>query len=909
MPSYVCKYCHQSKQSLKGLRSHLAQKKSCRDAFRRRFSAIIQATSSITQGQREADQFEDDPDSQLDVDEPAPFDPPNLHSHNPPPTDNEPPPNTTSHSRRASVEDVEDEEPGGLPKRAWVTDFPSPAGTALREGETAFAKLQREKEEAGGNLWLPFASKDEWELARWLTTAGVSQSAIDDFLKLPITRDRTHPSFHNKRTFFQKIDTLPQGPAWSCESWEVTGDELNEKGEPIVETVELWKRNTVDCIQELIGNPAFKDNMQYAPEKLYAEEECKTRIFDETWTGEWWWDKQKVFPAGVTIAPVILSSDKTQLSQFSGDKAAWPPLIEAGNQGVEMVCADGCVRRVHPILAAYIADHPEQCLVACCKENCCPKCTVPPDRRGEVVYSVMRDPREIEQLLEEKWKGESPADFKAYGLRLIDPFWKDLPHCNIFACITPDLLHQLHKGVFKDHIVSWASACMEGGEAEIDRRFKVMTTHPDLRHFRKGISLVSQWTGTEYKNMEKVFLGVLTGGSNPAVLRAVRAVLDFIYYAHFEAHSSDSLAKLEAAWNSFHAEKSIFVDLDIRDDFDIAKVHSALHYGQSIRQLGTADGYNTEASERLHIDFAKRAYRSSNKKAYTQQMTTWLSRQEAVRRFDAFLRWAEPQPLVSEIPQTEQDSQHDEQPTSLARYSVAKDPGFGATKVKTLVEKFGCANFVRNLEDHLRRFSSSQPLPLVAQNIHDRTSFDVYKRMHVRLPAIRQISRTPIKDTIRATPSVPAKPLRKAIPAHFDTVLAREFPSPVDPSGHNQDNPLHGLCVARVRAIFRLPEEYGPASKHPVAYMEWFTPFHTVAPDTGMFKISWSTRMHRRRTSIIPVTQIERSCHLIPHFGREVNLQWSSGDILDQCSTFYVNPYLRHHDFVLLRHAVAGTVT
>ncbi|KAH9922147.1 hypothetical protein B0H21DRAFT_841842 [Amylocystis lapponica] len=803
MPSYVCKYCHQSKQSLKGLRSHLAQKKSCRDAFRRRFSAIIQATSSITQ-----------------------------------------------------VEDVEDEEPGGLPKRAWVTDFPSPAGTALREGETAFAKLQREKEEAGGNLWLPFASKDEWELARWLTTAGVSQSAIDDFLKLPITRDRTHPSFHNKRTFFQKIDTLPQGPAWSCESWEVTGDELNEKGEPIVETVELWKRNTVDCIQELIGNPAFKDNMQYAPEKLYAEEECKTRIFDETWTGEWWWDKQKVFPAGVTIAPVILSSDKTQLSQFSGDKAAWPPLIEAGNQGVEMVCADGCVRRVHPILAAYIADHPEQCLVACCKENCCPKCTVPPDRRGEVVYS----------LLEEKWKGESPADFKAYGLRLIDPFWKDLPHCNIFACITPDLLHQLHKGVFKDHIVSWASACMEGGEAEIDRRFKVMTTHPDLRHFRKGISLVSQWTGTEYKNMEKVFLGVLTGGSNPAVLRAVRAVLDFIYYAHFEAHSSDSLAKLEAAWNSFHAEKSIFVDLDIRDDFDIAKVHSALHYGQSIRQLGTADGYNTEASERLHIDFAKRAYRSSNKKAYTQQMTTWLSRQEA----------------VPEIPQTEQDSQHDEQPTSLARYSVAKDPGFGATKVKTLVEKFGCANFVRNLEDHLRRFSSSQPLPLVAQNIHDRTSFDVYKRMH---------------------------PLRKAIPAHFDTVLAREFPSPVDPSGHNQDNPLHGLCVARVRAIFRLPEEYGPASKHPVAYMEWFTPFHTVAPDTGMFKISWSTRMHRRRTSIIPVTQIERSCHLIPHFGREVNLQWSSGDILDQCSTFYVNPYLRHHDFVLLRHAVAGTVT
>ena len=142
---------------------------------------------------------------------------------------------------------------------------------------------------------------------------------------------------------------------------------------------------------------------------------------------------------GATIAPVIVASDKTQLSTFSGDKTAWPvyltigtigksvqcspsawvtilleyipvtkleyfskmkqqfhgyhifhdcmksllkPLIKAREQGVDMVCADGFIQQVFQIFAAYVADHPKQCLVAWYNENHCPKCLVAQGKLG-----------------------------------------------------------------------------------------------------------------------------------------------------------------------------------------------------------------------------------------------------------------------------------------------------------------------------------------------------------------------------------------------------------------------------------------------------------------------------------------------------------------------------------------------
>lgn len=264
-----------------------------------------------------------------------------------------------------------------------------------------------------------------------------------------------------------------------------------------------------------------------------------------------------------------------------------------------MTCPDGLVRRLHPILAAYVADFPEQCLIACCKESRCPKRSVEHNLRGDLMASTPRNPVEA---LRNLWKyQQGKMDRKEFedqhGQRAVyEPFWARLPHSDIFMCITPDILHQLHKGVFKDHIVSWCTDII--GEEELDARFKAMTSYSGLRHFKKGISKRKQWTGADQKELERVFLGVVAGAVNSRVVTAVRGVLDFIMYAQYQSHTDGTLKKMEDALKLFHENKDVFIELGIRSNMNIPKIHSMIHYVASIRLFGSADGFNTELPER-----------------------------------------------------------------------------------------------------------------------------------------------------------------------------------------------------------------------------------------------------------------------------------------------------------------------
>jgi hypothetical protein len=297
---FDCRYCKRRgvARSIQGLKSHISQTPGCRTRRDEEHALLNHNRKAQTASQHAHQQ-------------------PIEHQQESSEENDIPPSNDTDEhrSKRARVNDDDDIENFRPTSTNFIIDYPAEAcaGAVLKDSqdalETRFEKLERAQQHAGEPAWAPFTSLADWELSRWLVRSGVSQREIDKFLKLESVRTSAchanfqryistkvqsgaRPSAPNKHAFFKKIDSLPKGPEWTCEIFEIKGDHKDENGDAIVEEVELWRRNPVECVRELIGNLAFKDGMKYAPEQHFEDEELKNRVYDEMATGEWWWDVQ-----------------------------------------------------------------------------------------------------------------------------------------------------------------------------------------------------------------------------------------------------------------------------------------------------------------------------------------------------------------------------------------------------------------------------------------------------------------------------------------------------------------------------------------------------------------------------------------------------------------------------------------
>ena len=254
-----------------------------------------------------------------------------------------------------------------------------------------------------------------------------------------------------------------------------------------------------------------------------------------------------------------------------------------------MADGNGTIHWVHPLLAAYVANYPEQVLVTATKSGECPKCDVPRERLGDMEPSEAWDINAVYNALSKvgnNYKQFKMACKEARIKPIAQPFWGQLPFLDIFQAITPDILHQLHQGVFK-HLVKWLAQAF--GSVEINAHCQRLIPNHHIRIFSNGITGLSWVTGKEHAMISHIILGVIADVSLPngldtsCLLRTVCALLDFMYLTQLKVISMWHLTLMDEALVIFHQNKDIFIDLGLCEKFNIPKLHACLHYTRSIR--------------------------------------------------------------------------------------------------------------------------------------------------------------------------------------------------------------------------------------------------------------------------------------------------------------------------------------
>jgi hypothetical protein len=106
--------------------------------------------------------------------------------------------------------------------------------------------------------------------------------------------------------------------------------------------------------------------------------------------------------------------------------------------------------------------------------------------------------------------------------------------------------------------------------------------------------------------------------------------------------------------------------------------------------------------------------------------------------------------------------------------------------------------------------------------------------------------------------------------------------------------------------IFTLPQRYGIPD--PLVCVHMFRSPTTASPAqlTGMYQV----RRERYPAlygnhpieKVFFLSDIRRTCHLIPEFGRGRNPFWASAPpALERFDSFYVNSYLDQHSYIFLQ--------
>ncbi|KAF8414436.1 hypothetical protein EV426DRAFT_579176 [Tirmania nivea] len=393
------------------------------------------------------------------------------------------------------------------------------------------------------NYLHPFLNPRDYKLAQFFTLSKVPKTRIDDFFRDNILSTSagdpptSQISYKSTYTFYKQIAQMVTDSAWTTGSVEYA---LCPKGE-------FYYQDIIECIQYLLVQCIFVPHMIWEPVK------CN-------------------IPVGSMLIPVLLASDQTHLTNYSGDKKLWPLYMSIGNikstirnkptmnawipiallpvppkrlykipnystetqelnalqitheilshilspladaktqEGIEMVYCNENIYRCVPKLFAWLADHMENATIHGIASNHCPICVAPPNEFGE----LSERPYEIRPHPQYAvaYQNTDVQQLEADGVKNINNALWYIPHCEPYGIVRPDMLHTLLLRILT-HLMKWVLDFLEhiGRLTIFDHLWSRLPPFPEFTRPNKAYRSISQWQGKEMRNLLRVLLGVFT---------------------------------------------------------------------------------------------------------------------------------------------------------------------------------------------------------------------------------------------------------------------------------------------------------------------------------------------------------------------------------------------------------------
>ncbi|KAG1856602.1 hypothetical protein C8R48DRAFT_749163 [Suillus tomentosus] len=671
-----------------------------------------------------------------------------------------------------------------------------------------------------------------------------------------LAKHNDSPPFADHKDLHKVIDATQLGDVpWQGFSVQYLGERPEDAPSWMDDEYDIWYRDLRLMAHNMLANPTYKNEIDYT---LFPDEISKDPNTH-----------------GSAFVPIILGSDKTTVSVGTGNNEYYPLYASIANRkdakedifrnfrrqlfhhslsailaslrpGMTeyevLRCGDGHFQRVIYGLGPYIADYEEQLVLSCTVKNWCSKCLA---LRLNLDGGGMYRCREHTDLM----IGELPADtlWFEYGINShVVPFTNDFPRADIHQLLSFDLLHQLIKGAFKDHLVDWVvkylritHSTKRGDKimSDIDCRVAAAPSFPGLRQFHEGRNF-RQWTGNDSKALMKVFIPAIEGHVPQDMVHAFRALLEFCFLVQHNIITEDTINQIEDALARFHHYRQIFETSGTVPHFSLPRQHSMVHYMDMIRLFAAPNGLCSSITELKHIKAVKDPWRWSSKNDALGQMLLCNQRLDNVAKLAEEVDVPHLQCLIQYFLFTQLFPDDPRNPEDVPAATCPRHTG------KLYVFNSATATF----------YAPSDP-----------SGVGGMRREQVR-----------------------ACPLWQNVYPRNDCVF---ISTDTDLEG------MRGLEIARVKCFFSFKYL---GKKYPCVLIQWFDKIGDCPDeDTGMWMVRPGVLEDGSpNLSVIHIDTVYRAAHLMPVYGPDFiphTLKFYHS--YDAFRSFYVNRYADHHAF------------